>query len=146
VFPVPIPPVVALDRAIAGVELHAAPRAVRATLGAPSRVRRGPWRIGFIARTWTYSRRGISVDFLLGGDRLYVYAVTTRNPLDRTARGVGVGSREVDIRHRVPDVHCYVDRYIGRHCRRPNEGGVGGTLFLVRRGRVRTVEVFAPPF
>jgi hypothetical protein len=147
VFPVPLPlPVVELDRAIARVEIHAAPQAVRARLGPPTRVKRGPWRIGFIARTWTYADRGITVEFLLGGDRLYVYGVSTRTGLDRTRRGIGVGSREADVRRKVPDVHCYVDPYIGRHCRRPNEGGVGGTLFLIRRGRVRVVKIFGPVF
>ena len=137
---------VRLDTGIAGARIQMSPSQVRRVLGAPTRIRSGKWRVGYIARTYVYERRGIDVQFLLGGDRLYAYQITTRNPLDRTRRGIGVGSTEAEVRHRVPDVTCIDDRYVGRYCRRPNEGGVGGTSFGIRRGRVVRVSVFAPVF
>jgi hypothetical protein len=145
-LPIPLFTPIRLDVSVARIEIGDRRAEVRRALGRPARIQYGPQRIGFIAQTWTYQGRRLKIEFLYGGGRLSVYAITSRSPLDRTRRGVGVGSSEAAVRAFVPDVHCYRDKYIGRHCRRPREGGVGGTLFLISGGRVRSVEVFAPVF
>jgi hypothetical protein len=135
-----------LDRGMAGIELNMSARHVHAVLGEPTRVTQGTWRVGFIARTYAYARRGLSVEFLLGGDRLYAYTITTTSAAERTTRGVGVGSTEFEVRRKIPDVLCERRRRVIRSCKRPREGGVGGTSFVLRQGVVVSVSVFAPVF
>jgi len=136
-----------LDVSIDCVRLNDSPRQVHAVLGRPTRaISMPPRRIGYLVRTDVYRTRRVRVTYLLGGDRLYVYEVTTRNPTDRTPRGVGVGSTVHEVLRKVPGSSCGSEFLVGTYCRRPQEGGVGGTFFQVRNGHVTSVSVFAPPF
>ena len=118
------------------------PREVRAVLGAPPRIKPGVHRIGYFDFTYVYPHR-LVVKFLLGGDRDYVYSISTTSRRYRTRKGVGVGSSERRVRTYAR--YCRVDRGV-RSCMNTNEGGVGGTYFVIRRGRAVSVTVFAPAF
>jgi hypothetical protein len=136
-----------LDVSIGCVRLNASPPRVHAVLGRPTRVvETPPRRIGYLVRTDVYLERRVSVTYLLGGDHLYVQSVTTRDPTDRTARGVGVGSTAREVLRKVAGSSCTTEFFVGPYCRRPQEGGVGGTFFTLRNGRVTSVSVFAPAF
>ena len=126
--------VIVPQRGIAGVALGMTPAQVRAELGTPSSVRRGRNIFG----PWTrYRYRRLTIFFQ--GSRSVTSISTTRRT-ERTARGVGVGSTERQLRARVRvrcqtffgARHCYVGSY------RP---GTRVTDFIVKRGRVVQVVV-----
>jgi hypothetical protein len=123
------------QRGIAGVRLEMTKAQVRAVLGAPRRAVHGSNEFGSFT---VYRYRGLRITFQ--GNRRVTDVFTTR-PGERTARGVGVGSTEAQVRARVAGVrcrtesgfrHCFVGRFLpGRRV----------TDFRIRRGRVTSVDV-----
>jgi hypothetical protein len=123
------------QRGIAGVRLEMTKAQVRAVLGAPRRAVHGSNEFGSFT---VYRYRGLRVTFQ--GNRRVTDVFTTRRT-ERTARGVGVGSTEGQVRAKVAGVrcrtesgfrHCFVGRFLpGRRI----------TDFHIRRGRVTSVEV-----
>ena len=123
------------QRGIAGVRLEMTKAQVRAVLGAPAAAVHGRNDFGSFT---VYRYRGLRITFQ--GNRRVTDVFTTR-PGERTARGVGVGSTEAQVRARVAGVrcrtesgfrHCFVGRFLpGRRV----------TDFRIKRGRVASVTV-----
>ena len=131
---------------IAGVHLAMPAREVRALLGPPARVHRlpisGP---GPTLVDWIYTRRRVTVEIIRSDHYASVYQVSTTNPFYRTRTGVHVGSAERVVR--TVARYCRNDPYDGRrYCSNVNEGGVGGTFWVIRLGRAVSVTVAAPVF
>jgi hypothetical protein len=125
-----------VDKGIAGARLGNTRAEVRAALGRPVSIRNGANDFGPFT-TFRY-RGGISVNFQ---GRTEVTSVSTSGRGDRTARGVGVGSRESTVRRRVRGVRCETVAGIRScHTNRFRTGQVV-TDFLIRRGKVTRVTV-----
>lgn len=128
-------PRIVVQKSIAGVALGMTKAQVRAKLGPPPTEHRGTNVFG----RWTefvYAR--VSVTFQSGSR---VTAVRTTSRRERTARGVGPGSTEAQLRARVAGIrcrtgsgfrHCWVGRFLP---------GKVVTDFGIRRGRVASVLV-----
>lgn len=121
-----------LQHGIGGVRLGQTEAAVRAHKGAPVRVVDGVNEFGgFIQLRY----RGLTVTFQ-GGRR--VTAVSTRSRVERTNRGIGVGSTKTDLvaahtQATCPDAfHCVVGR---------EEPGRTVSSFALRGGVVRQVTI-----
>jgi hypothetical protein len=128
---------VQVDRGIAGARLGNTQAQVRAALGPPSSTVSGSNDFGPFTQ-FRY-RGGIRVLFSQGNR---VTLVSTSGLGDRTIRGVGVGSRERDVRRKVPGVRC--ETIVGDRVCHTNrfEGGQTVTSFLLRgNGRVWRVDV-----
>jgi hypothetical protein len=123
------------QRGIAGVRLEMTRAQVRAVLGAPRRAVHGSNEFGSFT---VYRYRGLRITFQ--GNRRVTDVFTTR-PGERTARGVGVGSTEAQVRARVAGIHCRTESgfrhcFVGRFL-----PGRRVTDFRIRRGRVTSVDV-----
>jgi hypothetical protein len=124
-----------LDRGIAGARLNNTKAQVRAALGKPRKVRHGHNDFGTFTR-YVYAGR-LTVTFQ--GDRK-VTGVSTRGKGDRTAGGVGVGSRQAAV-DKLPGVKC--ETIVGsRHCHTGSfTAGERVTDFFIHKGRVTRVVV-----
>jgi hypothetical protein len=136
IAPAPASALIQVDRGIAGVRLDNTKAEVRAALGDPDRIVNGSNIFG----PFTEYRYAGRIYVFFQGDRR-VTSVTTRGLGDRTARGVGVRSRERSVRRKVPGVTC--DTITGtRSCHTGSfTAGERVTDFKIRRGRVRSVTV-----
>jgi transcription elongation factor GreA len=123
------------QRGIAGVELRESKAQVRARLGSPVRVKSGRNEFGSFTN-FIYGR--VTVMFQ-GGSR--ATALRTSSLYERTARGVGVGSTEAEVKAKVPGVRCRTE-FGARNCflGRFLPGWVV-TDFLLRKGRVSSIVV-----
>ncbi len=132
----PASAIIQVDKGIAGARLDNTKAEVRAALGRPAAVRNGTNDFGPFT-TYRY-RGGIRVNFQ---GRTQVTSVSTGGRGDRTARGVGVGSRESTVRRRVRGVRCETVAGI-RSCH-THEFRAGQTVtdFLIKRGKVTRVTV-----
>ena len=123
------------QRSIAGIALGMTRAQVQARLGAPPRVVRTRSELGRFTE-WRY--RTVSLSFREASG---VIAVWTTSPRERTARGVGVGSRERAVRRTVRGVRCRTIAGV-RSCIVGAElPGRRVTAFFLRRGRVVRVVV-----
>jgi hypothetical protein len=136
--PAPAPAAIVPQQSIRGVALGMDVAAVRAELGSPDRFRFVRHEILGRVREWRYGLTRVTFN----STRLdaQVIAVETRSRKERTARGVGVGSRRETVRRRVPGVRCLVE-FSYDHCFvgawRP--GQVVTDFAIDRRGRVSRV-------
>jgi len=135
-LPAVAPALVQIDKGIAGVRLGNTVAQVHAALGRPRRVANGSNDFGRF-RQETYA--GGIVVFYQGART--VTSVVTTGLGDRTAKGVGVGSSEADVRAKVPGVRCETtagSRSCHTHTFRP---GRRVTDFFLKRGKVVRVTV-----
>ena len=123
------------QRGIAGVRLEMTKAQVRAVLGAPRRAVHGSNEFGSFT---VYRYRGLRITFQ--GNRRVTDVFTTR-PGERTARGVGVGSTEAQVRARVPGLRCRSETGL-RHCFLGRFlAGRRVTDFRIKHGHVTSVDV-----
>jgi len=104
---------IVVQASIRGVALGMTPAEVRSALGAPAASGVSPNPIIGKVRIWRYAGLRIMFDSVRAGRT--VLAVTSTSRADRTAVGVGVGSREEDVRRLVRGVRC-MTRYGYRSC------------------------------
>jgi hypothetical protein len=126
---------IVVQRGIAGLELRMTKAQVRAKLGTPAKVKTGKNEFGRFTQ-FVYPR--VTVLFQSGSR---VTALRTFSRAERTAAGVGVGSREADVKAKVAGVkcesvsgarHCYVGKFLP---------GKRITDFSIRGGKVTSVVV-----
>jgi hypothetical protein len=131
----PIDARIVVQHGIGGVELRMTKAQVRSKLGRPIRIRRGTNEFGRYVE-FLYPR--VTVSFQGG---LRVTGVRTRSRLERTRRGIGVGSTEAQLKARVAGVRCRTEGGL-RHCflGRFRPGRVI-TDFSIRNGRVTSVVI-----
>ena len=123
------------QRGIGGVRLGMSQVTVRSALGHPTKIERGSNEIGPYT-TYRYPR--VTVTFFAGRR---VTSVVTTSPLERTLRGVGVGSTVAQVSKRLAGIRC-VREFGYRHCY-VGEWAPGKivTDFAIRDGRVTRVTV-----
>ena len=92
---------IAVNRGIFGVNIGETMTQVRVTLGAAPASLRDGGRV-----FWRYPRRRLWLMFT--GRRMLLHYLETTNPNQRTARGVGIGSREGDVERLVAGSQCGV--------------------------------------
>lgn len=106
------PPIV-VQSSVRGIALGMTPAEVRGALGAPKASFVTPNPIIGKVRIWRYA--GLRIMFDGVGPGRSVLSVTSTSRNDRTAAGVGVGSREADVQRLVRGVRC-ATRYGYRSC------------------------------
>jgi hypothetical protein len=106
------PPIV-VQSSIRGIALGMTPTEVRDELGGPKASVVTPNPIIGKVRIWRYS--GLRIMFDGVGRGRSVLAVTSTSKGDRTAAGIGVASRELDVQRLVRGVRC-ATRYGYRSC------------------------------
>jgi hypothetical protein len=131
---------IVVQQSIKGIRLGRTVSQVRARLGPPDRIvfRRDPIQ----GRVRVYAYGLTRASFSPGDASARVNVITTRSRRERTARGVGVGSRRAQVAARVRGVRCRVEFGVD-HCfvgsfvpgRRVTDFRIGPT------GRVRSVTV-----
>lgn len=124
------------QRGMAGVRIGMTQEQVRGILGEPRRVVRNQNDFG----SYTEYRYPYRVVVVFQGDAA-VTAVVTTGRRERTARGIGVGSTEAEVRANVGRVRCETiaavrSCYVGAF-----KPGARVTDFLLRNGRVVRVTV-----
>jgi hypothetical protein len=135
-LPAAAPALVQVDKGIAGARLGNTVAQVHAALGRPSRVTNGSNDFGRF-RQETY---GGGIEVFYQGTRTVTSVVTTGLG-DRTAKGVGVGSSEADVRAKVPGVRCETSSG-SRSCHTHTfTAGRRVTDFFIRRGKVARITV-----
>jgi hypothetical protein len=124
---------IVVQRGIAGLRLHMTLAQVKARLGTPTKVRRGKNEFGRFKEV-VYPR--VTVSFQ-GGGRATGFRTSSR--MERTAKGIGVGSTEAGVRAKIAHVicrtesgfrHCFVGRFLP---------GRVVTDFRIRHGRVASI-------
>jgi hypothetical protein len=136
ILPASAQALIQIDRGIAGARINNTKAQVRAALGTPAKVVNGTNEFGTFSQ---YRYRGSITVTFQGGNR--VTAVATTGLGDRTARGVGVRSKESTVVAKVPGVTCQT--VLGtRECHTGDAmAGQRTTSFLFAAGRVTRVTV-----
>jgi hypothetical protein len=123
------------NRSIGGASLGQTRKQVRARLGNPIAVKHGSNEFGLYT-TFRYAHVTVSFQGNAGAT-----ALATTSAAERTARGVGVGSTEAQVKAGVRGVHCARVAAL-RHCTLGRElPGHRVTDFTLRRRRVVRVVV-----
>jgi hypothetical protein len=140
----PASAVIVPQRGMAGLELTMSKEQVRAKLGKPTWFRTRNDDFGRLDQ-WYYSSRKVHVGFRAGPDGAQVITLMTNRGVERTSRGVGVGSTRKTVQRRVPNVRCRTFDYgmVYRTCHvGAFEPGRRVTDFTIgRSGRVGRVTV-----
>jgi hypothetical protein len=134
---------IVVQRSIAGLRLGMSAKAARAVLGEPDAVRRqSESETGRRILHWVYRQRKVAADFRRGRAGLRLVSVSTRSPRYRTASGLGAGSSESEVKHRLGGADCGPADPGTRWCTVDGSGpGDTQTIFRLRRGRVFEVTV-----
>jgi len=125
------------QQGMAGIRLGMTKAQVRSVAGPPLAIRRGTNDFG----PWSEFRYPFYVSVFFQGNRT-VTNVRTTGRKERTARGIGVGSTEAQVKARVPGVRCrtfvapFRECFVGEF-----RAGRRVTAFHIRRGRVVRVDV-----
>ena len=120
-----------VQHGIAGVTIGMSQAKVRSVLGKPAKVIRGSNAFGRYER---YRYAGLTLDFQGPGPLSYISTVRRS---ERTPQGIGVGSTQAQVKHKVRNVKCYANL-----CTVGNSlAGRIVTTFYLRRGVVRQVSV-----
>jgi hypothetical protein len=124
-----------IQHGMAGLELRMTKAQVRAKLGTPRKVRTGKNDFGPFTE-FTYPR---VIVLFQSSPRATAFRTSSR--LERTVRGVGVGSTEADVKAKVPHAtcrtesrfrHCFVGKFLPGHV---------VTDFQIRHGKVTSAVV-----
>lgn len=135
-LPAAAPALVQIDKGIAGVRLGNTVAQAHAALGRPARVAHGRNAFG----SFRQERYAGGIEVFYQGARTVTSVVTTGLG-DRTAKGVGVGSREADVRAKVPGVRCETTAG-SRSCHTHTfRAGRRVTDFFIRGGKVARITV-----
>lgn len=126
---------------MAGVRLGATAAQVRQLLGRPDAVRPSELHGGWTRIVYRSRRLHVTIE-----ERGRVWDVRSLSPADRTAEGVGVGSRERQVRDALPELSCRRwggsgPRRIWRVCADGPSPGRPFTEFTLIRDRVVMVKV-----
>jgi hypothetical protein len=122
------------QKGIAGVSLGMTQAQVRSVLGKPPKVKHGTGAFGPYTK---FQYPGLVVTF-----QGKVSDVTTTRSSERTSTGVGVGSKEADVRAKVKGVKCKTESGGFRHCYVGSFlPGKRVTDFRIKHGKVTSVEV-----
>jgi outer membrane protein assembly factor BamE (lipoprotein component of BamABCDE complex) len=123
------------QKGIAGVRIGMSKAKVRSVLGRPTSVKHGSNDFG---RYTIFKYSGLKVNFQ---GNATVTGISTTRRAERTARGVGVGSSEAQVKAKVTGVKCRTDAGF-RHCYVGSLGaGQRVTDFSIKNGRVSRVDV-----
>src|SRR5947209_5999653 len=99
---------IVVNQSIAGVNLGESKQQVRSHLGAPAAVGHSGG-----ATQWIYGARAL----LVGLSNGRVVEVYTKNPSQKTASGIGVGSSQAAVKSRIKGVKCqHVKGFSGQEC------------------------------
>ena len=130
--------VIVPQESIKGIELGMTVAQVRELRGSPDRFRTVRNDFAGRVREWSYGLTTVTFDGTASDAK--VMAVQTRSRTERTADGVGVGSRRATVRREVPNVRCLVE-FSYDHCftGRWRAGEVVTDFAINRRGRVSRV-------
>jgi hypothetical protein len=126
------------NKGMAGVRLGMTAQRVLKILGSPSRDITN--REGLTI--YTYRHRKLRVTFTAGRYYWHAFAIYTWGRKERTRQGIGVGSRESTLRHRLRGEQCLTNS-IGRYCilGGGDEGVTPETDFRIRHHRVVSVNI-----
>lgn len=133
---------VQLGESIAGVRIGMRPPGVRWLWGQPDSVRHVTKAWGRVVR-YGYRARRLTVMFERRRGAWRVAHVRTQSRSDRTAAGLGVGSRAAAVYRALKREQCDRDHW-GRWCQGLSRGSAGVdvfTLFRLSRGRVTSVSL-----
>lgn len=130
---------IVLQRGIAGVRLSMKAANVIGKKGRPDSDRNVPNEILGQQRVMRYGKTKVA--FNGTGNRARVSAVITRSHRQRTAEGIGVGSRESALKKANPKARCRTE-YGFRHCTIGNvRPGARVTEFRIKRRTDRVKQV-----
>lgn len=135
----PGPPPVIPQTSIRGIQLGMSPDRVLELMGRkPDTTTTQAHPIVERTKTVTWGRLRVVYDGVKPGARVITVSTTSR--IDRTLRGVGVGSREDTVRRRVAGVSCQTE-YGYRRCSigKPLAGGTVTDFAISRKGRVTRI-------
>jgi hypothetical protein len=111
-FASPLAAVIVPGQGMAGIRLRVSESQVRARLGEPLRITHTPGALGNLVTRLHYPRVDVDLQKLAG--QLLVIRILTTHPGERTASGVGVGSRMTAV-EQLRGARCWQEG-ISRYC------------------------------